>query len=120
MHALATILGLLLAGDAPTFLKKPTAVREGTVTRIEFTADRDTDVVVHVEDAEGKVIRFFPNLGQFRVEVIGTNNNPITTFGRYGNEDVPGRGSRWRGRRTWPCPTGRRTSPTPSTAASCG
>jgi hypothetical protein len=30
---------------------------------------------------------FFPNLGQFRIEVIDTNNNPIATFGRYGNED---------------------------------
>jgi hypothetical protein len=30
---------------------------------------------------------FFPNLGQFRVEVVDTNNNPITTFGKYGNED---------------------------------
>jgi outer membrane protein assembly factor BamB len=57
MHALATILGLLMAGDAPTFLKKPTAVRDGKLTRIEFTADRDTDVVINVEDADGKVIR---------------------------------------------------------------
>jgi hypothetical protein len=39
-------------------------------------------------DPYGRV--FFPNLGQFRVEVIDTNNNPITTFGRYGNEDSPG------------------------------
>jgi hypothetical protein len=29
---------------------------------------------------------FFPNLGQFRIEVID-NNNPITTFGKYGKED---------------------------------
>jgi len=36
-------------------------------------------------DPFGRV--FFPNLGQFRVEVIDTHNNPITTFGRYGNED---------------------------------
>jgi DNA-binding beta-propeller fold protein YncE len=39
-------------------------------------------------DPFGRV--FFPNLGQFRVEVIDTNNNPITTFGRYGNEDSGG------------------------------
>jgi hypothetical protein len=43
-------------------------------------------------DAFGRV--FFPNLGQFRVEVIDTNNNPITTFGSYGNEDSAGPGSR--------------------------
>jgi hypothetical protein len=39
-------------------------------------------------DPFGRV--FFPNLGQFRVEVIDTNNNPITTFGKYGNEDSGG------------------------------
>jgi hypothetical protein len=39
-------------------------------------------------DPFGRV--FFPNLGQFRVEVVDTNNNPITTFGKYGNEDSGG------------------------------
>lgn len=39
-------------------------------------------------DPFGRV--FFPNLGQFRIEVIDTNNNPITTFGNYGNEDSGG------------------------------
>jgi len=39
-------------------------------------------------DAFGRV--FFPNLGQFRVEVVDTNNNPITTFGKYGNQDSGG------------------------------
>ncbi|HKB36094.1 MAG TPA: hypothetical protein VKD72_06545, partial [Gemmataceae bacterium] len=39
-------------------------------------------------DPFGRV--FFPNLGQFRVEVIDTNNNAITTFGKYGNEDSGG------------------------------
>jgi DNA-binding beta-propeller fold protein YncE len=37
-------------------------------------------------DPFGRV--FYPNLGQFRIEVIDTNNNPITTFGKYGNEDA--------------------------------
>jgi hypothetical protein len=36
-------------------------------------------------DPFGRV--FFPNLGQFRVEVVDTNNNAIMTFGKYGNED---------------------------------
>ncbi len=36
-------------------------------------------------DPFGRV--FFPNLGQFRIEVIDTNNNRITEFGKYGNED---------------------------------
>jgi hypothetical protein len=39
-------------------------------------------------DAFGRV--FYPNAGQFRVEVIDTNNNSITTFGKYGNEDSGG------------------------------
>lgn len=39
-------------------------------------------------DPFGRV--FFPNLGQFRIEVVDTNNNPITTFGQYGNEDSGG------------------------------
>jgi hypothetical protein len=36
-------------------------------------------------DAFGRV--FYPNLGQFRIEVVDTNNNPMTMFGKYGNED---------------------------------
>jgi hypothetical protein len=43
-------------------------------------------------DPFGRV--FFPNLGQFRIEVVDTNNNPITTFGQYGNEDSGGPGAR--------------------------
>jgi outer membrane protein assembly factor BamB len=39
-------------------------------------------------DPFGRV--FFPNLGQFRIEVVDTNNNAITTFGKYGNEDSGG------------------------------
>ena len=39
-------------------------------------------------DPFGRV--FYPNLGQFRVEVVDTNNNPITLFGQYGNEDSVG------------------------------
>jgi hypothetical protein len=43
-------------------------------------------------DPFGRV--FFPNLGQFRVEVIDTNNNPIATFGKCGNEDSGGKGAK--------------------------
>ncbi|MEX0718571.1 MAG: hypothetical protein WD066_18405 [Planctomycetaceae bacterium] len=39
-------------------------------------------------DPFGRV--FYPNLGRFRVEIVDTNNNPITTFGRYGNRDSAG------------------------------
>ena len=39
-------------------------------------------------DPFGRV--FYPNMGQARVEVIDTNNNPIAMFGKYGNEDSLG------------------------------
>lgn len=43
-------------------------------------------------DSFGRV--FFPNAGQFRVEVVDTNNNLILTFGKYGNEDSGGPNAR--------------------------
>ncbi len=43
-------------------------------------------------DPFGRV--FFPNLGQFRGEVIDTNNNPITTFGASDSEDSGGPAAR--------------------------
>ncbi|MHC4917781.1 MAG: hypothetical protein ACYTGB_20080, partial [Planctomycetota bacterium] len=45
-------------------------------------------------DEYGRV--FFPNLNQFRVEVLDTNGNPITTFGGYGNLDSSGKKGRIR------------------------
>jgi hypothetical protein len=33
---------------------------------------------------------FYPNLGQFRVEVVDTDNNWIGSFGHYGNQDSGG------------------------------
>jgi len=36
---------------------------------------------------------FYPNVCQFRVEVIDNNNNFITAFGKYGNQDSLGKGS---------------------------
>ncbi len=41
-------------------------------------------------DGWGRV--FYPNLGQYRVEIIDNNNNWIGTFGHYGNEDSIGGG----------------------------
>ena len=38
-------------------------------------------------DLFGRV--FYPNLGQFRVEVVDAANNLIGAFGRYGNQDAP-------------------------------
>ncbi len=42
-------------------------------------------------DAFGRV--FYPNLGQFRVEMVDTENNWLGSFGRYGNQDDPARGA---------------------------
>ena len=39
-------------------------------------------------DLFGRV--FYPNLGQFRVEVVDAANNMIGTFGKYGNQDSGG------------------------------
>jgi hypothetical protein len=33
---------------------------------------------------------FYPDLGQFRVEMVDANNNFIGTFGKYGNQDSGG------------------------------
>jgi hypothetical protein len=41
-------------------------------------------------DGFGRV--FYPNLGQFRVEMVDTENNWLGTFGRYGNQDEEARG----------------------------
>ncbi|MCX7590586.1 MAG: hypothetical protein N2255_03050 [Kiritimatiellae bacterium] len=38
-------------------------------------------------DLYGRV--FYPNLGQFRVEVVDAMNNWLCAFGRYGNQDSP-------------------------------
>src|SRR5438270_10557192 len=52
------LLAPSLAADAPpAFSKKPSAVKSGDKVKIEFTVDRETDVAVHVEDAEGKTVR---------------------------------------------------------------
>jgi hypothetical protein len=39
-------------------------------------------------DEYGRV--FFPNLNQFRIEVLDTNGNPLGMFGGYGTLDSPG------------------------------
>ena len=43
-------------------------------------------------DPFGRV--FFPNCGQFRVEVVDTNNNRMVHFGKYGNQDSGGKDAR--------------------------
>src|SRR6185369_18032005 len=54
----SAILSSSVAADAPpAFTKKPTAVKAGDMVKIEFTVDRETDVAVHVEDADGKTVR---------------------------------------------------------------
>ncbi len=50
----------------------------------------------HGFDVDGFGRVFYPNAGQFRVEIIDTNNNFITAFGKYGNEDSGGPDARVR------------------------
>ena len=55
-------------------------------------------------DPYGRV--FYPNLGQFRVEVVDTNNNWIGSFGKYGNQDSGGPDAKVRRPEiplAWPC-----------------
>ncbi|KPJ69242.1 MAG: hypothetical protein AMS14_11675 [Planctomycetes bacterium DG_20] len=52
------LTSMALQGETtPAFTKKPAAVKEGDRVKIEFAVDRETDVAVYVEDAQGKVIR---------------------------------------------------------------
>ncbi|MCX7806083.1 MAG: hypothetical protein N3A38_12955 [Planctomycetota bacterium] len=41
----------------PAFAKKPTATRAGDKVRIEFAADRETDVAVYIENSKGEIVR---------------------------------------------------------------
>src|SRR3954470_20770150 len=51
----AVLLAVPGAADAPpTFRKKPTVTKSAGGVKVEFTADRETDVAVYVEDAGGK------------------------------------------------------------------
>jgi hypothetical protein len=44
-------------------------------------------------DVDGWGRIFYPNLGQFRIEMVDNNNNWIGTFGKYGNADSGGVGA---------------------------
>ena len=57
--ACLAICGMALAGEAapPAFAKKPTVSRDGDKVKIEFAADRETDVAVFIEDSQGRIVR---------------------------------------------------------------
>src|SRR5262245_6931627 len=77
----AVILSLLLTGALsaaeapPTFTKMPTAVKSGDKLKIDFAVDRNTDVAVYIEDAQGKVIRHLAGgvLGKNAPEPLQSN-----------------------------------------------
>jgi hypothetical protein len=50
-------LTLALGAEPPSFTARPTAKRDGEKVKIEFAADRDTDVAVYVENAKGEIVR---------------------------------------------------------------
>src|SRR5947207_15644343 len=55
---IALLAGAVPAAEAqPAFTKGPTAIKTGDRVKIDFTVDRDTDVAVYVEDADGKIVR---------------------------------------------------------------
>src|SRR5947207_3519248 len=55
---IALLAGAVPAAEAqPAFTKGPTAIKTGDRVKIDFTVDRNTDVAVYVEDAEGKIVR---------------------------------------------------------------
>src|ERR1051325_4295738 len=55
---IALCAGFAAAGERPPgFAKKPTALKADETIKIDFTADRDTDVAVTIEDTKGKIIR---------------------------------------------------------------
>src|SRR5579872_2504412 len=58
------------AEPARQFAKKPTAVRSGEQTKIDFEVDRSTDVAVVIENAEGRIVR------HLSAGVLGKNPPP--------------------------------------------
>src|SRR5688572_16810334 len=55
---LVLLAGVVSAAERPpAFTNKPVVTRAGDKVKIEFTADRNTDVAVTVEEAKGKVVR---------------------------------------------------------------
>src|SRR5881398_2493477 len=59
----AALLSVLLvvpvvpAEGLPTFTKGPTAIKAGDRVKIDFAVDRNIDMAVYVEDADGKIVR---------------------------------------------------------------
>ena len=84
--------GLLAADTHAVFAKPPAAVRDGGGVKIEFAVDRVCEGSGFDVNPFGRVL--FPNVGQFRIEVIYTTNNPLTTIGQYGKEDSGGPNAR--------------------------
>src|SRR5205823_13582926 len=52
------LAGAVPAADTqPAFTKGPMAIKAGDRVKIDFAVDRNTDVAVYVEDADGKIVR---------------------------------------------------------------
>ena len=57
LTAVIMVLSLGIVAQAATFTKKPTATKAGNKVTIDFAVDRETDVAVYIEDANGKIVR---------------------------------------------------------------
>jgi hypothetical protein len=83
MRAVAGVMAFLIAAvaapagqpTAPAFAKRPTLTIAGGKTVVSFAADRETDVAVYVEDANGKIVR------HLAAGVLGTNAPAPLTSG---------------------------------------
>jgi len=60
---------VVLAGEVapPKFAAKPAVTKSGAGAKIAFTVDREMDVAVYVEDAQGKIVR------HLAAGLLGTN-----------------------------------------------
>ena len=54
---IAVIVASAGESAAPAFAKRPTIAKTGNKTFVSFAADRETDVAVYVEDAQGRTVR---------------------------------------------------------------
>ena len=72
LFATVAVCRVALAGEAapPKFAKKPTATRAGDKMKVDFAVDRETDVAVFIENAQGKVVR------HLAAGVLGKNPPP--------------------------------------------
>ena len=79
ISCLVLTVTLSAAQGQPAFDKKPTAVRSGDKTTIDFSVNRATDVAVTIEDSKGRIVR------HLAAGVLGKNPPEPCRRGRWRN-----------------------------------